>query len=272
MSDTVTTGTGSGSTGSTPSGAQEKASEVAGAAKDQATEVASTAKEQAASVASTATEQAANVASAAGEQARAVASDAKQQARQIVDNGRQQLRSQAGEQTQRAASSLRDLGDQLQKMASGQGGAEGPAVDLARQAADGVQRFADSLENRRPEDLLEDVKRFARQRPGVFVLGALGAGFLAGRVLRTIDTSAITDAAKSGAGIGQSDGGQELVSGPGTLGALQAGGPSDLGTGDALAAGMAGTTPADLVDPPTTAIPTVPTSLSPETPITGSEV
>jgi hypothetical protein len=229
MSDTVTTG-------STAGGAQEKAGEVVGAAK----------------------EQVANVASAAGEQAKAVASDAKQQARQLVDSGREQLRSQAGEQTQRAASSLRELGDQLQRMASGQGGAEGPAVDLARQAAEGVQRFADSLESRRPEDLLNDVKRFARERPGVFVLGALGAGFLAGRVLRTIDTSSITDAAKSGAGIGQGDAGQELVSGPGTLGALQA--------------GIGGTAPADLIDPPTTALPTVPTSLAPEAPITGTEV
>ena len=258
MSDTVTTGAAAGSTASGP---QERASEVAGVAKDQATGVASTAKEQAASVAST-----------AGEQVRAVAGDAKHQARQLVDNGRQQLRDQAGEQTKRAASSLRDLGDQLQKMVSGQGPAEGPAADLARQAAQSVQQFADSLENRRPEDLLHEVKRFARQRPGVFVLGALGAGFVAGRVLRTIDTSSITEAAKSGAGIGQGDQGQELVSGPGTLGALRSGMGGDLGAGDAMAAGMAGTTPADLVDPPTPAIPTVPSTLAPETPTTGTEV
>ena len=233
MSDTVTTG-------STASGAQERASEVAGAAK-----------EQAASVASTATEQATQVASAAGEQAKAVASDAKEQARQLVDNGRQQLSATATEQSQRAASSLRELGTQLQKMVSGEGPAEGPAVDIARQAAERVQRLADSLENRRPEELLNDVKRFARQRPGVFVLGALGAGFLAGRILRSVDTSSITEAAKSGAGVGQNGQGQELVSGPGTLGALQS--------------GMGGTAPADLIDPPTSAIPTVP-------PITGTGV
>src|SRR3712207_8459580 len=61
-----------------------------------------------------------------------------------------------------------------------------PYTTLSRSS---VQRLADSLENRRPEELLEDLKRFARQRPGVFVLGALGAGFLAGRVLRTVDRS-----------------------------------------------------------------------------------
>jgi hypothetical protein len=272
MSDTVTTGsTTPGTAAGGEPGVQQRAGEVAGAAKEQAGQVASTASEQAAQVASTAKEQATQVVSAAGEQAKAVAADAKDQARQLVDNSRQQLRSQAGEQTQKAATSLRDLGDQLQRMVSGEGPAEGPAADIARQAAQTVQRFADNLENRRPEELLEDVKRFARQRPGLFVLGALGAGFVAGRVLRTVDTSAIADAAKSAAGIG-GDQGQEMVSGPGALAALQAGGPDAFGTGDALAAGMVGTTPADLVDPPTTAIPTVPTTLSPEAPATGTEL
>ena len=270
MSDTVTTGsTTPGTDAGGQPGVQERAGEVAGAAKEQAAQVASTASDQAAQVASTAKDQATQVVSAAGEQAKAVAGDAKDQARQLVENSRQQLRSQAGEQTQKAASSLRDLGDQLQRMVRGEGPAEGPAADIARQAAQTVQRFADNLENRRPEEILEDVKRFARQRPGLFVLGALGAGFVAGRVLRTVDTTSITDAAKSAAGIG---GGQEEVSGPGTLGALQAGAPSDFGTGDALAAGMVGTTPADLIDPPTAAIPTVPTTLSPEAPATGTEL
>ncbi len=77
----------------------------------------------------------------------------------------------------------------------------------------------------------------------MFVLGALGAGFIAGRVLRAVDTSTIKDAVRAGAtGDEASGGGDELVSGAGTLGALQA--------------GMPGTTPADLVDPPTEAIPT----------------
>lgn len=236
MSDTVTTGT----TGSTTAEVRDRATEVAGTAKEQAGEVASTAKEQAAAVVST-----------AGEQAKAVASDAKDQARQLLDNSRQQMREQAGQQTQKAASSLRDLGDQLQRMVSGEGPAEGPAADIARQAAQSVQRFADSLEQRRPEDLLNDVKRFARERPGVFVLGALGAGFLAGRVLRTVDTSSITEAAKSRAGMGQSDGpsGEELVSGPGSLAALQMPATVDPAAGEAIATGMAGTTPADLADP-----------------------
>jgi hypothetical protein len=194
MSDTVTTG-------SSTTGVQDRASEVAGTAREQASEVAGTAKEQAASVAST-----------AGEQARVVVTDAKQQARRLVDDGRRQVREQAGQQTARAASSLRGLGDQLQRMASGQGSPEGPAADIARQAAGTVQRLADSLQNRSPEQLLADTRRFARQRPGVFVLGALGAGFLAGRLLRAATDD--DDTGVSSQGYARPDG---LVSGPGAI-------------------------------------------------------
>ncbi len=199
----------------------------------------------------------------AKEQARAVASDATDQARQLVDTSRQRLREQAGEQATRAASSLRDLGDQLQQVASGRAPTEGPVVDLARQAADGVQRVADALDRKRPEELLDDVKRFARQRPGTFVLGALGAGFLAGRLLRTVDTSALAAAAREGAGQGAPEQVSEQVSGPGSLAGLQNAVGGELGAGDAMAAGMAGTTPADLVEPTSTAIPTHPPRTEP---------
>lgn len=224
MSETVTPQTGQmGTTGAQP-GLHDKAGEVAGTAKDQASEVVGTAKQQAA-----------GVAQAAGEQVRTVADDARHQARQLVDNSRQQLHEQATQQTERAASSLRTLGQQLQRMASGQPVEAGPAQDFARQAGEVVQRFADSLQSKQPEELLTDVKRFARQRPGMFLAGALGAGFLAGRLMRTVDTESIKDAAKEGMGMSTGD---ELVSGPGAVGA----GPmSTMPTG--------GTTPADLIDP-----------------------
>jgi hypothetical protein len=227
-------------------------------------------QDRAGATADTAKHQASEVASTATEQAKAVASDATAQARHFVETSRQQLRDQAGEQASRAASSLRDLGDQLRRMAAGQSPGEGPAVDLTRQAADGVQRVADSLDSRRPEELLDDVKRFARQRPGLFVLGALGAGFLAGRLLRSVDTSAIADAARSGAGAG----GTDRVAGPGSLAGLQAGPGGDLGAGDALASGMVGTTPGDLADPPIATTPTWPPRSEPlgaNGPTTGAE-
>jgi hypothetical protein len=46
--------------------------------------------------------------------------------------------------------------------------------------------MADWLEQREPGDLLDEVRRFARRRPGAFVLGALVAGVVAGRMTRGI--------------------------------------------------------------------------------------
>ena len=75
---------------------------------------------------------------------------------------------------------------------------EGAAADLIRQATDRTQQMAQSLE-RDPDELLDDLRRFARRRPGVFLAGAVGLGFLTGRFLRAINTSSLVDAAKSGA-------------------------------------------------------------------------
>jgi len=209
MSNTTYTGaTGPGPAPAEPT-LQDRAGEVAGATREQAEAVATTAKEQASEVAST-----------AAEQARVVAGDARQQARQLVEDSRRQLRDQAGEQANRAASSLRDLGTQLSRMASGQGAPEGTVHDLATQAAQGLSQFADSLQAKRPEELLADVRRFARQRPGAFVLGALGAGFVAGRLFRAADTDSVKEAVKEGMQ-GDSGGSQhELVTGQGAIGAV----------------------------------------------------
>jgi hypothetical protein len=38
------------------------------------------------------------------------------------------------------------------------------------------------LQNREPAELLEEVRRFARRKPGLFLLGAAAAGVLAGRL------------------------------------------------------------------------------------------
>ena len=59
------------------------------------------------------------------------------------------------------------------------------AFDLVRSAADRVDVAARWLENNEPGALLEDVKAFARRKPGVFIAIAVGAGILAGRFARS---------------------------------------------------------------------------------------
>jgi len=153
-------------------------------AKEQAKAAAGTAKEQAANVASTAKGEAQNVAGVAKQEAASVASDAKYQALNVLDQAKSQVTEQAGSQRDRLVGLLQDLSSQLEDMASGQGAPSGMAQDLVRQAADRARTLSSSIEGREPADLLEDVRSFARRKPGSFLLGALAAGVLAGRVTK----------------------------------------------------------------------------------------
>jgi hypothetical protein len=96
----------------------------------------------------------------------------------------QQAHEQSRAQKDKAASGLRSLGAELQSMANGQGGQSGLATDLAQQASAKVQDLAGWLDQREPGELLEEVRALARRKPGTFLLGALAAGVVAGRLTR----------------------------------------------------------------------------------------
>ena len=136
----------------------------------------STAKERVQDTASTAKDEARNVASAAAEQARNLAGETRQQVTE-------QLGEQAGTQRDRLVGTLRTLGDDLEQMA-GQDATPGLAADLAREVAGRARTLSSHLDGREPGELLGDVRDFARRRPGTFLLGALAAGVVAGRLFR----------------------------------------------------------------------------------------
>jgi hypothetical protein len=144
------------------------------------------AKEEARSVAQDAVETTKQTAETAKQQAGEVANEAMSLARQLFDQTREQLSSQGTAQQEKAASGLRTLADELTGMASGTSPQEGLATDLARQAAQRIQTAADFIENRQPAELLDEVRSFARRRPGAFLLGAAAIGFLGGRLTRGI--------------------------------------------------------------------------------------
>jgi hypothetical protein len=166
----ATTGTGATTAGTTTAGTTSPS--TTDVAKDQAKDVKQTAVQAGSQVASTATDQ-----------ARQVAQETQRQARDLVDQGRTQLRQQAVSQQQKAAQGLTGLAQQLRGMADGTAqGAPGPAADLLQQASGYIEQFADRLQNREPAELLDEVRSFARRKPGVFLLGAAAAGILAGRL------------------------------------------------------------------------------------------
>lgn len=141
------------------------------------------AKDQAASVASGAADAAGNVAEVAKEQVGQVVAEGGRQVRQLMGQAQSELSEQAGQQQQRAAAGLHVLGDQLASMAEASD-SQGAVTDLAQQAADKSHQVAAWLEERDPGSVLNEVRAFARHRPGVFLALALGAGVLAGRLAR----------------------------------------------------------------------------------------
>lgn len=158
------------------------------------------AKDQAASVAGGAKDAAKNVAGTAKDQAAQVAGEAKKQVGDLVGQARSELTDQAGTQQQRAASGLKSVSEQLRALANGES-PQGPATDLAHQAADKVSEFAGFLENRDPGQLLDEVRRYAQRRPGMFLAVALGAGIVAGRLTRGL-TAANADSTATGPSTG----------------------------------------------------------------------
>jgi hypothetical protein len=142
-------------------------------------------------VATTAKERVRDVAETAGRQTREVAAEAGQQAQGLTHEARMRARAQATMQRDRAATGLRSLGDELDAMAT-KGDQVGPATEVARATADRARALAGYLERREPGELLDDVREFARRRPGVFLLGALAAGVVAGRLTRGMAASAGT--------------------------------------------------------------------------------
>ncbi len=142
-----------------------------------------TVKNEARDVATTAVEQGGSVAKTAAKEAKHVAGHTKREAQDLLREGRDQLEDQARNGQRQAARSLHDLAGELDRMAEGTD-SPGVATDLTRQASERVHAVAEWLDHREPGQLLDEVRGFARRRPGTFLVGAVIAGALAGRLTR----------------------------------------------------------------------------------------
>lgn len=141
------------------------------------------ARDEAAGVSQHAREAGGQVAQTATDQARQVVAETGQQARDLLGEAQGQARDQASVQQQKAAQQLHSVADELGQMADN-GGQSGVATEFARQAANRAHSAASWLEQREPADLLDEVRNFARRRPGTFLIGAAVAGLAAGRLTR----------------------------------------------------------------------------------------
>lgn len=140
------------------------------------------AKDQVSQTAGTAADQGKHVADVAKDEAKQVTTEAKQQARNLVSEARTQIEDQSRSQRDRLVSTLRTLSDDLEQMSSQSEG--GMASDLVHQGAAKMRGLTDNIAGREPGELLDEARDFARRRPGAFLLGALAAGVVAGRLAR----------------------------------------------------------------------------------------
>jgi gas vesicle protein len=140
-------------------------------------------KQKAQQVAGTAADEGRQVTGVAKDEARHVAGEAKQQARGVMNDAMSQAQEQSRTQRDRLVNTMKTFSDDLEQMAS-QGGRTGMATDLARQVAGKTRDLSSQLEGKEPTEILDDVRSFARRRPGTFLLGALVAGAVAGRLAR----------------------------------------------------------------------------------------
>jgi hypothetical protein len=202
-----------------------------------------------------ATEETKQVAAVAAEEAHNVAGEAQDQVRRLVDETRAQAQDQAATQLDRLVETLRTFSDDLHAMAS-QSGSSGLAADVSRQAAGKVRTISSTLDGRDPSELLQDLRGFARRRPGLFLFGALTAGVVAGRLARGAASSKTDDSATSPAvdvtaenpvmtqypaagngSLGDAATGEGLGSGRPTVPATDSALPRDTGTGLSAPAG-----------------------------------
>lgn len=171
------------STPPSPSGGQQSADD--GSVTSQAREAKDAAKSAAADVREVAVDRGSDVADVAKEEFGQLAEDARGQLRTLVSQASDQVREQADNGRHQVADLLHSLASELGEMAS-RPQQEGPLTALAKQAANRTGQISHWLQEASTDDVLAEVRRFARRRPAAFLIGAALAGVVAGRLTRSL--------------------------------------------------------------------------------------
>lgn len=196
------------------------------------------AKAAASDVADHASDKASEVAGSAKSEAKSVVADAKDQAATVLHQSRGELRDRASEQAKALSSTLGDFASQLGDMAGGSSDPDAPMARLASSVSDSMHQGAQRLDEGGVDGLLDDVKRFARNRPGAFLLASVAAGFAVGRLAKHADLQQSAQHAKDAATPDDDDAETPTSLGSGDQQAVGTGsGTASLDSGDAVAGG-----------------------------------
>jgi len=150
------------------------------------------AKQEAADLKDTAKAQAKDVLGTAKDEASTVIGEAKFQAKDLYAQTQRELEDQASTQQHRISVGLRSVSDELGSMAANSDGG-GLASDLVQQVSGRLSAAASWLGDRDPSSVVNEVKRYARRKPGTFILVAAVAGIVVGRLTRALAANASDD-------------------------------------------------------------------------------
>lgn len=127
---------------------------------------------------------AAHMTDTAKENVRDVAHEVNVQTRNVATELKDRVTEQARAQQENLAQMVRRTADELAAMAAQR--PDSPTASMVSRVADGGHQMARYLDQHGPEAVLEEVRDFARRRPGAFLATALVSGFLVGRLGRGV--------------------------------------------------------------------------------------
>jgi uncharacterized protein YjbJ (UPF0337 family) len=138
-----------------------------------------------------------------------IADEAKQMIDGSMDEAKGQVKSTLSDQKGKAAENLDQVAGALRRTSQELSSGENQTIaQYAEAAAEQVERFSGYLKNHEVGELVNDLRDVARRQPEMFVAGALAAGFLIGRFLKS-SSSQVTDSSYNRGGVyGQTNYGQ----------------------------------------------------------------
>jgi len=149
---------------------------------------ADTAKKEGQDLAQRAAGSTGQVAQTAKEEAKAVVQEATTEARDLAGQARTEVKAKFDDQRQRLSGALRTSGQEFAQFARSE--EQSPLTkELARRAGEYAQNVGDYLDRADTGRVLNDVRSFARRRPGAFLLIATIGGVVVGRLTRSVMAS-----------------------------------------------------------------------------------
>ena len=113
-----------------------------------------------------------------------VAAEVGIQARRVAREAGYKANERLGHQQKQWSDKLGDVSQDLREMVGDR--ADRPAGKLVNQVADRTSMLADYVANTEPRDMLAQVQAFARRRPGAFLAAMVAAGFVVGRLGKSV--------------------------------------------------------------------------------------